>query len=97
MSDSQRVPRQVAVALGYEPPQHDAPVVLARGVGPVAERILAIAGEQGVPVREDADLVQVLKRLDLGAAIPEELYAAVAEILAYIYRANEQYPQTADA
>ena len=84
-------PRQVAVALGYTPPRDRAPTVLAKGQGTVAQRILAIAEEQGVPVREDRDLVQVLKAVDLGAAIPEQLYAAVAEILAFIYRANETF------
>ena len=80
--------RQLAVALGYEPGVDAAPVVLARGKGRMAERILAAAKKARVPIRNDRDLVEALARLDLGDVIPEELYLAVAEILAFIYRIN---------
>jgi len=82
--------RQMAVALGYEPGVDTAPVVLAKGRGRVAEKILAAAREAKVPVRSDRDLVELLSAVDLGEAIPPELYLVVAEILAFIYRLNRE-------
>ena len=86
-----QIPRQVAVALGYQPGEGAAPEVLASGVGLLAERIVQAARASGVPVREDADLAEVLGRLEVGAEIPPELYEAVAEVLAFIYRMNGSY------
>ena len=80
--------RQLAVALGYDVDRNSAPKVLAKGAGHVAERILELAKEHDIPIRQDADLVQALAKLDLGEAIPKELYPAVAEVLAYVYRMN---------
>lgn len=59
-------------------------------VGTVAEQILNLAFAHGVRVRQDADLVQILAALDIDMEIPPEAYAAVAEILVYVYRANGQ-------
>jgi flagellar biosynthesis protein len=81
-------PDQIAVALSYAGIEDTAPEILASGRGAIAEQILQIAFEQGVRVREDADLAQVLGLLDVGEEIPVEAFAAVAEILAYVYRAN---------
>jgi flagellar biosynthesis protein len=86
-----RYERQMAVALGYAPPRDAAPRVIAKGAGLVAQRILDIARERGIAVREDRDLIRVLKEIDPGSYIPDELYAAVAEILAFIYRANKGF------
>lgn len=83
-----KVSRQVAVALGYQPGAGHAPEVVAKGYGRVAEHILELARERGIPVHEDADLAEVLARLDTGSEIPEELYEAIAEILAFIYKMN---------
>lgn len=80
--------RQIAVALRYDPDDAGLPRVVASGRGALAERILALAFEHGVKVREDADLAELLAVLDLDAEIPEEAILAVAEILSYIYRAN---------
>lgn len=88
MRRKQRFQRQMAVALGYHEDRNAAPHVVAKGTGRVAMRILEIAREQDIPVREDPDLVQALGALDLGQVIPSELYPAVAEVLAYIYRMN---------
>jgi flagellar biosynthesis protein len=82
--------RQIAVALKYLMNQDPAPQVVAKGRGLVAQRILDLARQHGVPVHSDSDLVEVLARLDLGAYIPPELYKAVAEILAYLYRVNKK-------
>ena len=81
--------RQTAVALKYVQQEEGAPRVLAKGRGSLAERIVQLAREHGIAVHEDADLVEILIRLDLGQLIPPELYQAVAEVLAYIYRMNK--------
>jgi flagellar biosynthesis protein len=78
----------LAIALKYEPGSAEAPHVAASGKGNVAEQILRLAFDHGVKVREDADLAQILATLDVETPIPLEAYAAVAEILAYLYRAN---------
>jgi len=80
--------RAVAVAL-RDSAASGRPRILASGYGAVAERILAIAFESGVKVREDADLAEVLAALEIGREIPLEAFAAVAEILSYVYAANE--------
>jgi flagellar biosynthesis protein len=81
-------PVKVAIALGYAPEAEDAPRVLAGGRGAIAEQILNIAFAQGIRVREDADLAEVLAAIDIDSEIPVEAFAAVAEVLAYVYRAN---------
>ena len=89
-----KLTRQMAVALGYEHGKR-APEVLARGAGLLAERIIALARSAGVPVRQDADLTEVLAGLEIGAEIPPELYEAVAEVLAFVYKMNAGYRQAA--
>jgi flagellar biosynthesis protein len=82
--------RQRAVALkgaGIERPNAPARLV-AKGRGAVADQILEIAYAQGVRVRRDTDLVEVLEAIDLDAEVPLHALAAVAEILSYVYRAN---------
>ena len=78
----------VAVALQYEPDKDNAPKVVAGGRGSIAEQILQIAFAQGVKVREDPDLAELLTAIDIDSEIPVEAFAAVAEILIYVYRAN---------
>lgn len=82
--------RPVAVALGYAGGEGDTPRVKAKGRGVLAEKILAVAQENDVPIQSDPDLVEVLAALDLEAEIPEEVYMVVAELLAFVYRANKQ-------
>ncbi len=77
-----------AVALGYEPDKRNAPTVLAKGQGHVAEKIVQIALAEGIEIRRDEDLVQILKAVDIDAEIPIEAFAAVAEIISYIYQQN---------
>nr|WP_242390597.1 EscU/YscU/HrcU family type III secretion system export apparatus switch protein [Pararhodospirillum photometricum] len=86
--------RTKAVALSYDLAGDDdaVPRVVASGQGFVAEQILALAFEHGVRVRQDADLVEILAALDLESEIPVEAFAAVAEILAYVYRLNGDLP-----
>ncbi len=83
--------RPKAVALAYEPGRHRAPVVVAKGMGEIAARIMAIAREHGIPIHEDADLVEILSKLDIHREIPPETYVVVAEILAFLYQSNASY------
>ncbi len=80
-------PTHLAVALKYEAGKMEAPVVVAKGSGLIAQKIREIAREHGVPVIENRPLAQNLfKIVEIGSAIPESLYQAVAEVLAYVYR-----------
>lgn len=83
--------RQV-VALRYEPKKERAPRVVAKGRGYLADKILDLAREHNIPVRQDRNLLQILSRLDLNDEIPPEIYKAVAEILAFIYRLTNRQP-----
>ena len=82
----------VAVALAYDPADAAAPKVVATGRGFIAEQILQFAFAHGVKVRTDPDLAQVLSVVDIYTVIPVEAFMAVAEILAYVYRANGRMP-----
>jgi flagellar biosynthetic protein FlhB len=82
-------PTHYAVALSYKMESMDAPKVVAKGVGFLALRIRELAQEHGVPIVENKPLAQTLyKSVEIGASIPASLYRAVAEILAYIYKAK---------
>lgn len=83
------VPKTVAVALEEQGGQAPAKIT-ASGRGFLAEQILQVAFANDVKVREDADLVQVLAAVDVESDIPTEAFAAVTEILTYVYRANGQ-------
>ena len=80
--------RRRAVALRYDEDNESAPRVLAKGHGDIAERIIALAQEHGIPLHEDRDLVRLLGVLDLDIEVPPQLYRALAEVLAHVYRAN---------
>jgi flagellar biosynthesis protein len=80
--------RDVAVALKYDGSDEHAPVVSAKGFGLMAERIRELARLSGVPIRQDSDLVELLAEIDVDREIPAHLYAAVAEVLAMVYKAN---------
>jgi flagellar biosynthesis protein len=81
---------KLAIALAYERGVDVAPSVVAKGKGYIAKQIIALARENGVEIREDADLAALLSRVEIGETIPVEAYMAVAEILSYIYRANQR-------
>lgn len=78
-------PRQT-VALRYAPKADAAPRLVAKGRGYLADKILELARLHNIPIRQDKNLVQILSRLDLEEEIPPEVYQAVAEVLAFIYR-----------
>lgn len=82
-------PRQ-AIALSYD--GKSAPSLTAKGDDELAEAILAIAREYEVPIYENADLVRLLARLELGEAIPEQLYLCIAEIIAFAWYLKGKYP-----
>jgi len=65
---------------------------VAKGQGIIAERIIEIAGEHNIPLKRDPALIEVLSQLDLDQEIPTELYRAVAEVLAYIYKMTGKLP-----
>lgn len=92
-----RPARQKALALRYDPGREEAPRLVASGQGHIAEQIVRIALDHGITVREDADLVEILAKLDIDSLIPLEAFAAVAEILSYIYRTQGKAPPGSDA
>lgn len=79
-----------AVALQYDKSQFTAPHVTAKGRGLVAERILEIAKEHDIPIHSDADLTEILDKIEIEQEIPLEVYAIVAEIFSYIYKVSNK-------
>ena len=82
----------IAVALQQASGTDRAPKVIASGRGIIAEQILEVAFSMGIKVREDADLAQLLSAINEESEIPVEAFAAVAEILVYLYQANNKKP-----
>lgn len=93
MGNNKPTRQKAAAALKYDMERDPAPRVVARGKGYVAERIMQLAEEYGVPVYQDRNLVEMLVKLDLGDTIPYELYQVVAEILSFIYRMERRAAQ----
>jgi flagellar biosynthesis protein len=80
--------RERAAALKYVQGVDSAPRVVASGSGLVAGKIIALAKEHGIPIHEDRGLVEILSTIELNREIPQELYHAVAIILAFIYKTS---------
>ncbi|MCD6253880.1 MAG: flagellar biosynthesis protein FlhB [Thermotogae bacterium] len=78
-----------AAALKYDPLSDLAPKVIAKGMNEIAEMIVEIAREHGVPVIEDPDLIEQLIHLEIYSEIPPELYQVLAEVLAFVYGLGE--------
>ncbi len=88
-SNIKKIPkRQTAVALKDGTDKGEIPVIAAAGRGKIAEKILEIAYANGIKVREDGALAEMLATIELDSPIPAEAFMAVAEILSYVYRAN---------
>ena len=85
-----------AVALRYQRSVDAAPTVVAKGRGLVADRILELAAEAGIPMTEDPSLVEVLVKLDLNVAVPPEMYVAIAEIFAWVYTRDKSFQRPAE-
>ena len=82
-----------AVSLRYKSGEDTAPKVTAKGKGLVAEKIISLAHENNIPVQQDPDLVEVLSQVDINQDIPPAVYQVVAELLAFVYQMNKDYPQ----
>lgn len=83
-----------AVALKYD--GDDAPTITATGEGSIAEEIIRIAKEANIPLYENADLVELLSKLELGDHIPDVLYRVIAEIIAFAYYLQGKMPEGFD-
>lgn len=81
---------QKAVALKYVPKQDRAPKVTAKGSGLLAEKIIQLAKEHGIPIKEDPALIEILSQLDFYQEIPPSVYTVIAEILAFVYSMNNR-------
>lgn len=81
---------RTATALRYETGESEAPQVVATGRGQLADRIIALAEAHDIPLVNDPALAQTLAKLELNTDIPPNLYLAVAQILAYVYRLDQE-------
>jgi flagellar biosynthesis protein len=82
-----------AIAILYNENESAAPKVVASGKGIIAEKIIATAKEAGIHIQKDADLVELLSKVQVGEEIPTELYQTVAEVLAFVYQINEKFKE----
>ena len=96
-SNIKKIPqKQTAVAITAGEEGQELPRISAAGRGKLAEQILQLAFENGIPVREDSALAEMLAGIELDSPVPSEAFFAVAEILSYVYRANGE-PNPFDA
>jgi len=79
-----------AIALRYDHEKENAPKVVAKGKGVTAQKIIEIAHEHDLPIREDADLIELLSKVEIDHEIPENLYIAVAEVFKFIYSVSNK-------
>lgn len=89
--------RDKAVALLYNEGESSAPEILASGQGRIAQKIIETAREAGVHIQEDPNLVELLAKIPIGDQIPVDLYQAVAEVLAFVYKVNDKYREKMQA
>lgn len=85
-----QVNKKKAVALGYNRSKDNAPRVLASGAGEVANRIIDLAKEHDIPIKEDPDLIEILSKVEVDQEIPPNLYKAVAEIFSFLYKITKK-------
>jgi len=81
--------RKVATAITYDAEKDIAPRITAKGQGLVAEKIIELAQKHNIPIKNDPGLIEILSRLDINEQIPTDVYRAVAEILAFVYKLNQ--------
>jgi flagellar biosynthesis protein len=84
----------VAIAYGQE---DEAPRILASGPGEIAKKIIELAKENGIPIKRDDPLVSVLSQFNAGDYVPESCYKAVAEIFAFLFRADLKFSKVGTA
>ena len=85
-----QVNKKKAVALGYNRSQDNAPKVLASGAGEIANKIISLAKEHDIPIKEDPDLIEILSKVEVDQEIPPNLYKAVAEIFSFLYKITKK-------
>ena len=90
MTDKNKTPSK-AIALKYD--EISAPKLTAKGEDAIADEIMRIAEEHGIPLYENSELVSILSKLELGEEIPEVLYRVIAEIIAFAYHLQGKTPQ----
>ena len=95
MNNKDKNKKNSAVSLKYDTRISKSPLVTAKGKGLIADKIIALAKENNVPIKEDPDLVQLLSHVDLNREIPSSLYKVVAELFSFIYKLNNDYPSKA--
>ena len=86
------LPRPVALAVALQWDGEAAPRVTAKGCGEIAEHIVQVARQHGVPLEDDREIAEILAQVDIGAQIPETLFVAVAEIISFAYLVRGQLP-----
>ena len=84
-----------AVSLKYDSRKNKSPLVTAKGSGFIADKIIALAKDHNVPIKEDPDLVELRSQVDVNREIPASLYKVVAELLSFVYKLNNEYPSKA--
>jgi len=82
--------REKAVALRYDKEKENAPRVLAKGEGEAAKNIIKVAQLHKLPIKKDADLIELLSKVEIDKEVPQELYKAVAELFSYIYKISNK-------
>ena len=94
MKKDTNLSRKSVVSLKYKKGNDSAPKITAKGKGWVAEKIIKMAHENNIPIREDRDLLNLLSEIDVGQEVPESLYKVVAELLAWVYKLNQDYQES---
>ena len=77
--------KEKAVALKYDKTKNQAPLVAAKGEGKTAQKIIQIAKENGIPLKKDEDLIELLSKVELDKEVPPQMYKAIAEVFSFIY------------
>ena len=83
--------KKKAVAIKYNEEKDEAPRIVAKGKNYLAEKIIKIAREYNVYIKEDSELAEILYGIDIGEEVPEELYSIIAEILAFVYKVRKRW------
>jgi len=89
MAEKKRKPQ--AAAISYDPAEHDVPILSAFGEGHIAEKIIEVAKESGVPVHTEPGLTDMLSKLGVGDEIAPEMYDAVAKVLVFVGEVDKSY------
>ena len=91
MNKKENFKEKTAAALSYDAENNDAPVMSAFGSGYVAEKMIEVAEQSGVPIQKDKKLAGMLSKLSIGDEISEDMYEAVAKVLAFVAEIDRRY------